>query len=44
MDDTDDLTKILSLLDRSITMAINARARLLKLCKAEEGVKKGGDA
>lgn len=44
MDDTDDLTKILSLLDRSITMAINARARLSKLCKAEEGGKKGDDA
>ena len=41
---SDDLTKILSLLDRSITMAIHARSRLSKLCKAEEGGKKGGDA
>jgi hypothetical protein len=44
MDDTDDLSEILSLLDRSITLAINARARLSKLCKPEEGVKKSGDA
>jgi hypothetical protein len=35
MDDTEDLSKILYLLDRSITMAINARSHLSKLCKAE---------
>jgi hypothetical protein len=44
MDDTQDLSKILYLLDRSITMAITARSRLSKLCKAEQEVKKRADA